>query len=62
MRKRGMLIHCPSCLRTAATVQTAEIPGCDGVFTERALELSKAAHLLYDVMSHNFNCRRSLFI
>jgi hypothetical protein len=53
MCKCGMLIHSPCRLGSAATVLAAEIPGGDGVFTEWALELSKAAHLLYAVMSHS---------
>jgi hypothetical protein len=52
----GVLVHCPCCLSTAATVQTAELPGGNGVFAEWALEHRKAVHHLDGVMSHNFNC------
>jgi hypothetical protein len=53
MCKCGMLIHSPGCLGTAATILTAEIPGGNRVFAEWTLELSKALHLFFDVMSHS---------
>jgi hypothetical protein len=59
MRRRGMLVHCPSRLGAAATVLAAEIPCGDGVFTEWALERGKTVHHFDRVMSHSFNCRRS---
>jgi|HubBroStandDraft_1064217.scaffolds.fasta_scaffold06724_9 hypothetical protein len=55
----GMLIHCPSRLGTTVSVLDDEIPCGDGVFAKRALERAKAVHHFDDVMSHNFNCRRS---
>jgi hypothetical protein len=58
MCERRMLIHSPSCLGATATVLTAEIPGGDGMFTERAVELGEAVHHFDRVMSHSFNCRR----
>jgi hypothetical protein len=52
MYSRGVLVHCPSCLRAAVAVQAAEIPGGEGVFAKSALERAKTFHHSDGVMSH----------
>ena len=54
MCSRGVLVHCRSRLGAAATVLAAEIPRCDGVLTNRALERAKAVRNFDSVMSHGF--------
>ena len=51
---RGVLVHRPSRLGAAVTVLAAEIPRCDGVLTNRALERAEAVHNRDGVMSHSF--------
>ena len=53
---RGVRVHCPSRLGTAATVLATELLCGDEVSTKWALERSKAVDHLDDVMSHSFNC------
>jgi len=55
----GVLVHHPSRLRAAATIQAAKIPGGDRVFATHALECTKAFHYCDGVMSHSFKCIRS---
>ena len=56
MCHRGVLVHCPSRLRAAVAVLTAELPCRDEVFTKRALKRGEAAHHHGAVMSHSLNC------
>jgi hypothetical protein len=58
---RGMLVHCLSRLGAAVTVLTAKLLCGDGVFTEWALERGKTVNHFDGVMSHSFNCKRSLY-
>jgi hypothetical protein len=44
MCSRSVLVHCPSRLGAAFSVEAVELPCGDGVFTEWALERAKAVH------------------
>ena|ERR1700681_3132847 len=55
MCSRGVLVHCPSRLGAAVSVEAVELPCGDRVFTEWALERAKAVHHFDGVMSHSFN-------
>jgi hypothetical protein len=55
MCSRSVLVHCPSRLCAAFSVEAVELPCGDGVFTEWALERAKAGHHFDGVMSHSFN-------
>jgi hypothetical protein len=57
----GVLVHCPSCLGAAPTVLAVELRCGDRVVTEGALKFGKSPHLFNGVISHNFNCSRSVF-
>jgi hypothetical protein len=51
---RGVFVHCPSCLGSAAAVLSAEVHCRDGVFATLACERGQAIHHFDGVMSHSF--------
>jgi len=54
MCSRGVFVHCPSCLGSAAAVLSAEVHCHDGVFATLACERGQAIHHFDGVMSHSF--------
>jgi hypothetical protein len=54
MCSRGVFVHCPSCLGSAAAVLSAEVHCRDGVFATLACERGQAIHHFDGVMSHSF--------
>jgi len=55
---RGVLVHCPSRLGATVTVLAAELPCCDGMFTNWTIELAKPVHHFDGVISHSFKSSR----
>jgi hypothetical protein len=51
-----VLVHCPGRLGAAAAVTLVKLPCRDGMFTQWALERTKAVHAFDRVISHNFKC------
>jgi hypothetical protein len=57
VQRRGVHVHCPSCLGAAVSVEAAELTCSDRVFTKWTFERANVHH--FDgVMSHSFKCSR----